>query len=146
MGKGRDRPAVRAVSRRIAQSKAGVAMVEFALLLPIFLTLLFGILTYGHYYYLAHTLQQLANDAARATLGGLTTGERSTLAQQSVTGGIVATPFVKTRMVVQTTDDTPFVRVSVRYDASDFPLFKTSLVPVPDPVIQRTAAVRMGGL
>lgn len=120
-------------------------MVEFAIILPILLLLLFGILTYGTYYYTAHTVQQLANDGARSTLAGMTATERKTLAKDAVLQAATGAINVD-RLAIDTTDNDPFVRVSVRYDASDSPLFKINVVPLPDPVIRRTAAVRMGGL
>src|SRR3546814_9897733 len=43
-------------------------------------TLLLGLVCYGQYFLIAHSVQQIANDAARATIGGLTSDERSRLA------------------------------------------------------------------
>jgi Flp pilus assembly protein TadG len=46
----------------------GTAIIEMALLLPLFLMLLLGILIYGQYFLLAHSVQQAANDGARAAI------------------------------------------------------------------------------
>src|SRR3546814_16160648 len=42
-------------------------------------TLLLGLVCYGQYFLIAHSVQQIANDSARATIGGLTSDERNRL-------------------------------------------------------------------
>ncbi|WP_136163779.1 TadE/TadG family type IV pilus assembly protein [Sphingomonas flavalba] len=138
------RPTRRRPSRRAI---AGTALIEFALLLPILSTLLFGILAGGNYFYLAHSMQQLANDAARATIAGLTAAERTTLA----TGAAVAEArdglaVDLARMQVGVTDRGDYVTVRITYDASDQMLFRLGFAPIAGPVIRRTAVVRKGGL
>ena len=49
-----------------ARSKRGGAALEFAIVAPVLMMLLLGIFVYGGYFLVAHTTQQLANDAARA--------------------------------------------------------------------------------
>src|SRR3546814_15097933 len=60
--------------------RRGAVIVEMALVLPLLVTLLLGLVCYGQYFLIAHSVQQIANDAARATIGGLTSDERSRLA------------------------------------------------------------------
>ena len=43
---------------------------EFAIVAPVLVMLVFGILMYGGYFLMAHSVQQLANDAARARRWG----------------------------------------------------------------------------
>src|SRR3546814_1825318 len=57
--------------------RRGAVIVEMALVLPLLVTLLLGLVCYGQYFLIAHSVQQIANDAARATIGGLTSDERS---------------------------------------------------------------------
>lgn len=142
----RIRSSLRRSGKALLYATSGVAVVEFAFVLPILLMLLFGILTYGNYYYLAHSVQQLANDAARSTLAGLTAQEREDLAEEAALEAAKTGAIDADRLDVEAKDDNPFVRVSVRYDASNSALFKINLLPLPDPVISRTATVRMGGL
>lgn len=71
------------ISHRLSCAR-GVAMVEFALVAPLMLLILFGIIAYGGYFWRAHALQQLANDAARGAIAGLTPTERASLARDSV--------------------------------------------------------------
>lgn len=136
-----------AIRSPIARCTRGVALVEFAFVLPIFSMLLFGILMYGNYFYLSHNIQQLANDAARSTIAGLTAAERTTLATD--TARIEATNGLSidsARLQVQVTDQADFLTVKVSYDASNQALFKLGLLPTPNPIVARTAAVRKGGL
>ena len=69
------------VVRALRRCRRGAAALEFALVAPLFLLTLFGIVAYGGYFWRAHSLQQVANDAARAALPGLTATEREALAR-----------------------------------------------------------------
>ncbi|ODU20269.1 MAG: hypothetical protein ABS87_11515 [Sphingomonas sp. SCN 67-18] len=133
--------------RRLAACRRGASIVEFAFVLPILATMLFGVLMYGNYFFLAHNVQQLANDAARSSIAGLTSKERADLANETVmveaSNGL---PIDIARLQIALTDHDQFVTVRVSYDASDSSIFRVGLLPLPDPVISRTAAVRMGGL
>ena len=51
--------------RNLWRSSAGSAVVEFAVVMPVFTVMVFGILQYGGYIWTAHSIQQLANDGAR---------------------------------------------------------------------------------
>ena len=68
---------------RFTASRAASAAVEFAIVGPVLLLLMSGIFTYGGYFLTAHTVQQLANDAARASIAGLDDTERLALARES---------------------------------------------------------------
>src|SRR3546814_19456555 len=52
----------------LAREERGAAIVEMALVLPLLLALLMGVLVYGQYFMLAHNVQQAANDGARASI------------------------------------------------------------------------------
>lgn len=54
-------------ARPLVHEERGGAIVEMALVLPLLLALLMGVLLYGQYFMLAHSVQQAANDGARAT-------------------------------------------------------------------------------
>ena len=55
----------------LAREERGAAIVEMALVLPLLLALLMGMLVYGQYFMLAHSVQQAANDARQALLTAL---------------------------------------------------------------------------
>ena len=74
----------------LARGERGAAIVEMALVLPLLLALLMGVLVYGQYFMLAHNVQQAANDGARASIVGLDAADRSAVANRAV--GIFITP------------------------------------------------------
>lgn len=67
-----------AIARFLRRSD-GVAALEFALVAPVLIALVFGIMTFGYAFALENGLQELAADAARATVGGIDTTERQSL-------------------------------------------------------------------
>ena len=67
------------------KDQRAVAAVEFALVLPFFIALVFGIIIFGSYLAVVHGVQQLAAEAARSSVAGLTDSERASLAQSYVT-------------------------------------------------------------
>ncbi|UVO51837.1 pilus assembly protein [Sphingomonas sp. SUN019] len=132
--------------RSFHQDERGATIVEFALVLPLLAMLLLGILGYGQYFLLAHSAQQLANDAARATVAGLSPGERLTIANAAVARSLSTLPELKPQTVsLAVTEASELVTVRVRIDASGNPMFRVPLVPMPDPLIERRAVVRQGG-
>jgi len=73
------------VSRQIGRfrrGEAGAVAIEFVLIAPLLLTLLFGILTMGYYIGISHSVQQLASGAARASVVGLDETERTEIANE----------------------------------------------------------------
>jgi hypothetical protein len=53
----------------------GATVVEFAMVLPLFLLLLFGIIEFGRYFFVQHTLQFATREGTRlALVGGTLTG------------------------------------------------------------------------
>ncbi|HEX3810108.1 MAG TPA: TadE/TadG family type IV pilus assembly protein [Rhizomicrobium sp.] len=125
----------------------GSTAIEFALLSPIFLFFLLGIISYGGYFWLAHSVQELANDAARAAVAGLTSGERQTLAQSSFADEIAGNAMLKARAAsLSYNGQAQTFTVRVSYDASAMPFWAAAgLVPMPPSTIVRTATVRLGG-
>lgn len=131
----------------LARDQRGAAIVEFAFVLPVLVVLLFGLLTYGQYFLLAHSAQQLANDAARATVAGLDSAERLTIAQGVVAREKAALPEVaSTSVSASVSEAADLVTVSVRVDASRLALFRARIFPLPEAQIERRAVVRAGGI
>lgn len=52
------------------RGREGVAAVEFALVGPILVLLLIGIVVYGGWFLMAQSVQALASEGARAAIGG----------------------------------------------------------------------------
>jgi len=125
----------------------GAVIVEMAVALPVLLTLIMGIISYGDWFLTAHSIQQTANDAARSAISGLTATERQATAiataQTDMRRGGVLNP---ARATFSVNDDNTTVVVAVNYDASSDPLLHLSFVPMPATTIQRTAVIRLDGL
>ena len=130
----------------VADLRGGVA-VEFAILGPAFLLLLCGIIGWGGYFWLAHAVQQVTNDAARAALAGLDASERQSLATATVAaenGDYANLKLASANVTVDSLSDRFTVKVD--YDAADSPFWVFSkIVPMPPTRISRQAAVRLGG-
>src|SRR5271163_830192 len=63
-----------------AKATRGAAAVELALVLPFLIALLYGVFAASWILTVQHGLQQLAAEAARAALAGLSQSERNSLA------------------------------------------------------------------
>lgn len=128
-------------------AESGAVAVEFALVSPVFLIMLIGILVWGQYLWVAHTVQQLANDSARAALAGLDPTERETLARGALTSEVADYASLRPQSAAVTVDNqSDRIIVSVRYDTSSdaFRAFE-GLVPSPPKIVLRQASVRLGG-
>ncbi|MBR0793284.1 pilus assembly protein [Bradyrhizobium manausense] len=129
--------------------EGGATAVEFAMMLPIFLTLIFGIVVFGSYFAMIHGVQQLAAEAARTSVAGLSDTERNSLAQSYVTTSVADYPLLdatKVNVVAAPSSSDPNVYVvTVNYDASSSFIFTLPFVPVLPPSISRSAVIPYGG-
>lgn len=133
--------------RRLARCARGASAVEFAMLLPLFLVLVFGIVVFGSYLTMVHGVQQLAAEAARCSVAGLSEAERVSLAESYITANAGSYPLLQpARLSVSaaTSGSDVFV-VTVNYDASGNFLLALPFVPSPPTTIVRSAAIPFGG-
>ncbi|WP_231923356.1 TadE family protein [Sphingobium cloacae] len=122
----------------------GSVLVEAAVALPLLIALLMGIWVYGSWFMTAHSLQQAANDAARAAVAGLNATERQALSRQSVTASTAALPLRGNRPVgVNSRENGGYFTVTLDYDLSGDPLFATTFIPVPSRTLERSAVIRI---
>lgn len=126
---------------------SGAVAVEFAFLAPVLILIMMGIMGYGGYFWMSHSVQQLANDAARAAIPGMTAAERASLAKASVTNGAgeyaQLTPGKVSTTVI---DKDGRLTVRVSYDAADsFAFAARGVAPMPSDQIARQASIQMGG-
>jgi len=133
------------------REERGSAAIEFAILTPVFLLLLTGMLAYGIYFGAAHSLQQLAADAARTAIAGLDEAERDTLVTTFLDRNADAYMLIDRARLTATIGDKPddpdFYRVTLRYDASDLPIWNLYLpLPLPSPDISYSSTIRRGGI
>jgi Flp pilus assembly protein TadG len=137
--------------RRWGDSRAGNAAVEFALLVPILLALFAGIVAFGIYLGASHNLKQIAAEAARASIAGVSDQERGDLARRRVasalTDGAMFKPGTVAVAVGPDPADATLYTVTLTFDAKSLGFSGLSgLVPLPPDLIQSTVSVRRGGL
>lgn len=127
--------------------RRGASALEFAIIGPVFCVLLFGILAWGGYFWMAHAVQQLANDGARVAVGGLDSAERAALAQSSMNAEIKSYTFLDPSAAsLSVQDNDQQLAVQVAYDASRSPFFSMrALIPMPSSTITREAISQLGG-
>ncbi|WP_313013188.1 TadE/TadG family type IV pilus assembly protein [Brevundimonas sp.] len=134
MLKGRRRP-----------SREGAAAVEFALVGPILILLLIGIVVYGGWFLTAQTVQAVASEGARAAVGGLDAAEREGLVRGEVAGAVRGVGLKPDRTTVLMAEEAGRLRVVVAYDVSDSPLMLMGgMLPRPPAVIRRVAVIQVG--
>lgn len=134
---------------RWTRDRDGGAAVEFAMVAPIFLLMLIGILAYGLYFGLSHSVEELAAQAARVSIAGLSDSERNALAKSYLAKNAQFYPLIDTRRLSVSAgpaagEPDVFV-VSLRYDLSNSLLDLFPEVLPPHPEITASAAVQRGG-
>jgi Flp pilus assembly protein TadG len=137
-------------TRRAARSTAGSVAVEFAIIFPVALLFFCGLIAYGLYFGAAHSVQQLAADAARASVAGLDDAERASIATTHVATSSGSYPLLSGDRLSVTArpldQDSSQFEVRVTFDSQDLPIWALSgLVPLPSPLIERAAVIRRGG-
>tara|TARA_R110000751_G_scaffold73434_2_gene148552 strand:+ start:187 stop:609 length:423 start_codon:yes stop_codon:yes gene_type:complete len=103
------------------RDESGATAVEFVLVLPILLSMVFGIICFGQYFAIANSLQQLAAEAARSSAMGISTTERQTLATSFITNAGARFTFLGPDKVVPTitmlsATEPHGIQVSLSYD------------------------------
>lgn len=136
---------------RLAHRQDGASAVEFAILAPVFLLLLVGFMAYGIYFSAAHSIQQLAADAARTSVAGLDEPERNALVARFIARNaadyILVDPARLDVSMGDKADDPSQYRVVVRYDASALPIWNLYVpLPLPGRSIVFASSIRKGGL
>lgn len=132
---------------RLNGDEQGVAAIEFALVMPFLMVMFMAIVSYGGYFWIAHAVQQLANDGARAAIAGLDDAERQILAKASLGQDVGGYAYLdSTSAQVSVSSQGQRLAVQVDYDASGSPFWAMDeLVPMPSSTIHREAVVRLGG-
>ncbi len=136
-------------SRRFREC-SGVAAIEFAIVAPVFILLLLAILIFGMFFTVAQSVQQIAAEAARAAIGGLSDTEREELAVARAMSEVGRYPLLVPENLdvaaAMADHDPDLFEVTVVYDASHLGLAAFSgLFPVPAERIERISVIRRGG-
>lgn len=126
----------------------GTSAVEFAIIAPVFILLLVGMLAYGIYFGAANSVQQIAADAARTSIAGLSATERNTLVTAFIQNNAGAYVFIDPKQVNFSIGDDAAdpnqYQVTVTYNASGLPIWALP-VPMPGKTISFTSTIRLGG-
>lgn len=132
--------------RRLRGDQSGATAVEFAFLAPVLIFMLMGITGYGGYFWMSHSVQQLANDAARAAIPGTTAAERASLAKAAVAASAGDAELIPAKVSTEVIDHDGRLTVAVSYDAAQsFAFAVRGLTPMPSDQIRRQASVQLGG-
>lgn len=130
---------------KFGRATQGSTAVEFSLLAPVLMLLVFAIIGFCVVLATASGLQQLAAEAARASVGGLSDGERAQIVQAFVVAHAGAYPFLDLpRLTVATTALTApaAFQVSLGYDlTSGIVGMVSGLIPALPTHLQRSAVV-----
>lgn len=134
--------------RGFAKDKRATSAVEFALVAPFLLLLVASILAYGSIFATSLSLQQIAAETARATIGGLSDAERKTLAQTKLNAIAHDYPMLDVAKVTFEFDagtGTELSRVTLHYDMSTHPAYTfDKLLPLPKSPISYSLIVTDG--
>ena len=138
-------------SQKWVSNVSGTAAIEFAILTPVFLLMLMGMLAYGIYFAAAHALQQLAADSVRTAIAGINEAEGrylvETYLRQNVGAYMLIDPQRLDFAVVVAPDNRDQFVVELRYDASHLPIWNLyPPLPLPSREIVHWATIRRGGI
>ena len=81
--------------RTYRTDQSGAVAIEFVLIAPLLIGLLFGIMTLGYFMGVSHSVNQLAAGAARASVAGLDQTERSELANTYLSQAATRYPLLR---------------------------------------------------
>lgn len=141
----------RNIVRALGRCRSGAAAVEFAIVAPVFLLILFGMIAFGLYLGTAHSVEELAAGAARVAVAGISTEERTRLARSYIERNagqytLIDNARIKASIADSTDDKSQFI-VRIEYDASQLPIYKLySGLPVLNSLIVRTSTIQIGGV
>ncbi|BAI98389.1 hypothetical protein Sj15T_34660 [Sphingobium sp. TA15] len=134
---------------RLRTCERGLAALEFALLAPALLMLVFAVVLYSFYFAALMGVRHAAVEGARAAVAGLSTTERTALAQSRARavvdgyGALLAAGGGP--MVTAGPDATGTFRVRVSYDMSGSPMMRyATFIPMPSPTVSASIVVTNG--
>lgn len=132
---------------RLSRDRRATSSVEFALVAPVFILFVLGIICLGILFGTYNGVQQLAAEAARAAVPGMSATERDQLAKTYVNNNVGTYGFLNPAKVsVATASQSTSFQVTVTYDMTDSIVFKLgNVLSAASPQIIRSAAIQNGG-
>lgn len=107
-----------------------------------------GLIAYGIYFGASSSVQQIAADAARLSVAGVTDTERKALASSFVANHSSGYAFVDpSKLTVQYAQAPQYFTVKVSMDARQLPIWSLLKdLPLPGTTITKQSVVRIGGI
>jgi Flp pilus assembly protein TadG len=134
--------------RAFTRDRKATSAVEFALVAPLLLMLVAAILAYGSIFATSISLQQMAAEAARATIGGLSDAERQTLANAKLADISDKYPMLKAANLAISFDtgvSDEVSRLTLSYDMTGHPAYALDkLLPLPESPLSYSMIVTDG--
>lgn len=134
---------------KIVRCNSGMAALEFAVLAPALLMLVFSVIVYSIYFTSLYGVRHAASEGARAALAGLSSDERALLAEERAQEVIV-----KYSAIMGSSDGVSIdtesqgsdvFTVTVAYDMSGSPIMKyTGFLPLPSSIVSSSVKVTNG--
>lgn len=133
--------------RNLARDQHGAAIIEAAFVLPMVIALLLGVATFGQWFMIAHTMQQAADEAARAAVAGLNDDDRKAMVAQSVTQSLTVASGVDPKLVSTASKRSgDYYTVTITYQTRQNKSLTIGIVPLPLDPIARHATVKLVNL
>jgi len=138
------------VVQRYCIERSGVAALEFALITPVMLLMIFAMICLGTFLIFTHEVQELSSSAARSSVAGLSEAERDELAHAFIAASLANSAILNPADVtVQTaTSGSPPTdySVTVNYNLKDTPIpFLAQLISLQFNNISTTSTIQFGG-
>jgi hypothetical protein len=131
--------------RSLGKNCEGTAAIEMALVAPVFLLIIFGMIVYGSWFSLAQSVQSLATESARASIGGLDPAERQSLALAYIDAQTSPSGLDRNDIDPVIDVSASVTRVSIRLDITGHPVMALcQFIPSPPRVIERSAVIMSG--
>lgn len=139
------------LGHRFWTSRTGTSAIEFAMLAPIFLLFLLGMIAYGLYFGASHSVQQIAADAARTAIAGQSAVEREQIVADYILQNAAGYPFIELdKLTINARDRSGNANqfdVQVSYDARNLPIWSLLPdLPLPSTTIMFRSTIRVGGI
>ena len=136
---------------RLLKCEQGIAALEFAVLAPALLALVFSIIVYSIYFTAVIGVRQAAAEGARAAVAGLSSTERVSLAQARAlevmtSYGAMLGGGRQPVITAGAGTTTGTFQVQVSYDMSGSPIMRYgNFIPLPSSNVQASVVVTNGG-
>lgn len=122
----------------------GSAAIEAAIVIPLLLAFMAGIFNYGWYFFLIHNVQQLTQDAARASIAGLDAAERGQIIDDVIANETTPNGVMQTGLFTRTFRETgQYLHLTVSYDSGRNLFPGMGVIPMPARHITRTVVIRI---